>query len=92
MERAADLRLFELAGIGRRAHEGKNVEITGLTSDSREVRPGFLFAARDGSRARGAEFIPEAVRNGAGAILAPPGICLDDVPTNAAYLILNFVI
>ncbi|MFP6777426.1 MAG: UDP-N-acetylmuramoyl-L-alanyl-D-glutamate--2,6-diaminopimelate ligase [Alphaproteobacteria bacterium] len=87
MERAADLRLFELAGIGRRAHEGKNVEITGLTSDSREVRPGFLFAALDGSRTRGAEFIPEALRNGAGAILAPPGICLDDVPTNAAYLI-----
>ena len=87
MERAAELRLFELTGQGRRAHEGKDVEITGLTSDSREVRPGFLFAALDGRRARGAEFIPEALRNGAAAILAPPGTGLDDAAPTAACLI-----
>ena len=67
MERAANLRLFELIGEGREAHEGEEVEITGLTSDSRDVRPGFLFAALDGSRARGADFIPEALKNGAAA-------------------------
>ena len=63
------------------------MKITGLTSDSREVRPGFLFAALDGSRARGAEFIPEALRKGAAAILAPPGTDLGDVAPAAAYLI-----
>ena len=87
MERAADLRLFELTGQGRRAHEGKDVEITGLTSDSREVRPGFLFAALDGSLARGTEFIPEALRNGAAAVLAPPGTRHDDALPTATYLI-----
>ena len=87
MERAADLRLFELRDEGREAHEGKDVEITGLTSDSREVRPGFLFAALDGSRVRGADFIPEALLNGAAAILAPPGTGLGDAAPDAAILI-----
>ncbi|MFN4090954.1 MAG: UDP-N-acetylmuramoyl-L-alanyl-D-glutamate--2,6-diaminopimelate ligase [Alphaproteobacteria bacterium] len=45
----------------------------GLTSDSREVRPGYLFAALPGTRADGARFVGEAVRRGAVAILAPPG-------------------
>ena len=87
MERAANLRLFELTEEGREAHEGKNVEITGLTSDSRDVRPGFLFAALDGSRARGADFIPEALKNGAAAILAPPGTGLGDTAPGTATLI-----
>ena len=87
MERAANLRLFELIGEGREAHEGEEVEITGLTSDSRDVRPGFLFAALAGSRARGADFIPEALKNGAAAILAPPGTGLGDAAPSAACLI-----
>ena len=87
MERTANLRLFELIGEGREAHEGEDVEITGLTSDSRDVRPGFLFAALEGSRARGADFIPEALKNGAAAILAPPGTGLGDAARDAACLI-----
>ena len=51
-----------------------DVEIEGLASDSRSVRPGYLFAALAGSRARGADFIPEAVARGAAAVLAPEGI------------------
>jgi len=73
MERAATLHLFELIGDCRRTHEEKKVEITGLTEDSREVGPGYLFAALEGSRARGTNFIPDALKNGAAAILAPPG-------------------
>lgn len=49
------------------------VEITGLAADSRAVAPGALFAALPGSRADGAAFIPDAVRRGAVAVLAPPG-------------------
>lgn len=45
----------------------------GLTSDSREVRPGFLFAALAGARANGADFIADAIERGASAILASPG-------------------
>ncbi|MBT3927468.1 MAG: UDP-N-acetylmuramoyl-L-alanyl-D-glutamate--2,6-diaminopimelate ligase [Rhodospirillaceae bacterium] len=87
MERAATLHLFELTGESRAAHEGKDVDITGLTSDSRDVRPGYLFAALDGSRARGADFIPEALRLGATAVLAPPGTAFDGAAPNAAQLV-----
>lgn len=48
-------------------------EIAGLTSDSRQVKPGFLFAALPGSRADGRDFIGGAIERGAVAILAPPG-------------------
>ncbi|RMH48086.1 MAG: UDP-N-acetylmuramoyl-L-alanyl-D-glutamate--2,6-diaminopimelate ligase [Alphaproteobacteria bacterium] len=45
------------------------VAVTGLASDSREVRPGMLFAALPGVAAHGAEFAPKAVEAGAAAIL-----------------------
>lgn len=46
------------------------IEITAVTADSREVVPGALFAALPGTRVDGAQFVPQAVRNGAAAILA----------------------
>ncbi len=53
--------------------DGADLEIAGLTADSRAVRPGFLFAALPGSRSDGRAFIADAVAKGAVAILAPPG-------------------
>ena len=50
-----------------------DVEIAGLASDSRDVQPGFLFAALAGTRAHGPDFIPDAVGRGAAAVLAPEG-------------------
>jgi UDP-N-acetylmuramoyl-L-alanyl-D-glutamate--2,6-diaminopimelate ligase len=61
-------------------------EITGLTCDSRKVKPGFLFAAFPGESADGREFIPEAIGRGAAAVLAPPGTRLHP-PTQPAYLL-----
>lgn len=46
-----------------------DVEIAGLTADSRAVAPGFLFAALSGARADGAAFIDDALARGAAAIL-----------------------
>lgn len=44
-------------------------EITGLTADSRKVKPGYVFAALKGVAADGKDFIPQAVEKGAVAIL-----------------------
>jgi UDP-N-acetylmuramoyl-L-alanyl-D-glutamate--2,6-diaminopimelate ligase len=54
------------------------IDITGITADSRAVRPGFLFAALAGSRTDGARFVADAVAKGAAAILAA-----DDATTDA---------
>jgi UDP-N-acetylmuramoyl-L-alanyl-D-glutamate--2,6-diaminopimelate ligase len=51
----------------------RDVTISGLTADSRAVRPGFLFAALPGTRADGRAFIPAAVAAGAVAVLVPEG-------------------
>lgn len=51
-----------------------DIPITGLTADSRHVRPGYLFAAIPGTVADGARFIPDAIAKGAIAVLAPPGV------------------
>jgi len=48
--------------------------VTGLASDSREVRPGYLFAALPGTRADGAAFVSDAVRRGAAVILGLPSL------------------
>jgi UDP-N-acetylmuramoyl-L-alanyl-D-glutamate--2,6-diaminopimelate ligase len=45
------------------------VEIAGLTSDSRLVQPGWLFAGLGGTQHDGAAFIPEALAKGAAALL-----------------------
>ncbi|HHZ76942.1 MAG TPA: UDP-N-acetylmuramoyl-L-alanyl-D-glutamate--2,6-diaminopimelate ligase [Rhodospirillales bacterium] len=54
-----------------------DINIFGLTADSRLVEPGFLFAALEGGQTDGRKFIPEAVERGAIAILAPLGTKLD---------------
>jgi len=48
----------------------KDAAISGVTADSRQVKPGFLFAALPGSKVDGAQFIPQAVEAGAAAVIA----------------------
>ncbi len=59
---------------------GGDVEVTGLASDSREVRPGYLFAALAGSVTDGSRFVADAVARGAVAVLASPDMSLTGVP------------
>ncbi|MDI1327213.1 MAG: UDP-N-acetylmuramoyl-L-alanyl-D-glutamate--2,6-diaminopimelate ligase [Brevundimonas sp.] len=47
--------------------------ITGVTADSRKVAPGSLFVALPGTAADGRAFIPQALSQGAAAVLAPAG-------------------
>jgi UDP-N-acetylmuramoyl-L-alanyl-D-glutamate--2,6-diaminopimelate ligase len=44
-------------------------EITGITHDSRAVRPGDLYAALPGARLHGADFVAQAADLGAAAVL-----------------------
>ncbi|MFA5901068.1 MAG: UDP-N-acetylmuramoyl-L-alanyl-D-glutamate--2,6-diaminopimelate ligase [Hyphomicrobium sp.] len=63
--------LSSLIGADAMAPPGAgNVEVSGITSDSRNVRPGYVFAAIAGSKADGSRFIADAVSKGAVAILA----------------------
>lgn len=52
---------------------GADIDIVGITADSRLVRPKMIFAALPGTRADGRDFIAAAVAQGAAAILAPLG-------------------
>jgi UDP-N-acetylmuramoyl-L-alanyl-D-glutamate--2,6-diaminopimelate ligase len=47
-----------------------DVEITGLTSDSRQVAPGNLFVAYRGVAVDGHDYVPQALANGAVAVVA----------------------
>jgi UDP-N-acetylmuramoyl-L-alanyl-D-glutamate--2,6-diaminopimelate ligase len=58
-----------LTELGLAAQNGADAQITGLSVDSRFVKPGHLFAALPGSQMHGAEFIKYALRQEAGAVL-----------------------
>ncbi|MEU5130154.1 UDP-N-acetylmuramoyl-L-alanyl-D-glutamate--2,6-diaminopimelate ligase [Streptomyces mobaraensis NBRC 13819 = DSM 40847] len=68
--------LTELAGqLGVRAPEGAGAPeagVTGITHDSRAVRPGDLYAALPGARFHGAAFSEQAAKLGAAAVLTDP--------------------
>ena len=65
--------LAELLGIGRAEsiQNGRGI-ISGVTLDSRAVRPGDLYAALPGTRTHGAVYSEQAVAAGAVAILTDP--------------------
>lgn len=66
-----------MAGLaGTQTKVLKNVEITGITEDSREVKSGYCFVAVRGVKTDGHLFIPEAVRRGASVIVVEKNIQL----------------
>ncbi|MDE1901400.1 MAG: UDP-N-acetylmuramoyl-L-alanyl-D-glutamate--2,6-diaminopimelate ligase [Alphaproteobacteria bacterium] len=50
---------------------GGDVEIAGLSEDSRKIQPGFLFIATPGTKQDGGAFIDDALARGAAAIMVP---------------------
>ena len=64
---------MKLSEVVRRA-VAPDPEITGVTADSRKVRPGFLFAALPGTKVDGRAFAAKAVEAGAAAVIAGEGI------------------
>ncbi|GGS96797.1 UDP-N-acetylmuramoyl-L-alanyl-D-glutamate--2,6-diaminopimelate ligase [Streptomyces chromofuscus] len=71
-ERVFATPLAELADqLGVTAPQG-TAEVTGITHDSRAVRPGDLYAALPGARVHGADFVTQALGLGAAAVLTDP--------------------
>ena len=62
------------------------IMISGISADSRNVRPGELFAALPGSRVDGARFIPGAVEKGAAAVLVARDAGLPPLPDHVAVV------
>lgn len=62
-------------------HKTPDAEVTGITADSRKVSAGFVFAALKGVQADGRTYIPQAIEQGAVAILGHD--LQDDLPVAA---------
>ena len=73
---AAMLGMKDLSGLA----------LTGLASDSRKVKPGYLFAALAGTKTDGARFVKDAVARGAVAVMGPPALA-DDVAALGVHFI-----
>ncbi|HAN79942.1 MAG TPA: UDP-N-acetylmuramoyl-L-alanyl-D-glutamate--2,6-diaminopimelate ligase [Gammaproteobacteria bacterium] len=63
------MRLSELKIEGQQPWIDCHSEVTGITSDSRKVTPGTIFAAWKGEHTDGHRFIDDALANGASAVL-----------------------
>ncbi|MEJ8560176.1 UDP-N-acetylmuramoyl-L-alanyl-D-glutamate--2,6-diaminopimelate ligase [Yoonia sp. GPGPB17] len=79
-----------LAELGLTARGAREAQITGLAVDSRDVKPGFLFAALPGAQVHGGAFIQYALRMQAAAILTDAKgaeIAADELATSDAAVI-----
>ena len=85
----------------REVRGGDDVEIAGVTADSRLVRKGFLFVAIPGTQQDGAKFIGQALEKGAAAVVQNdgrsaaignrlPAIVVDDPRAALALIAANF--
>ncbi|MCB5910460.1 UDP-N-acetylmuramoyl-L-alanyl-D-glutamate--2,6-diaminopimelate ligase [Streptomyces pinistramenti] len=58
--------------LGTPAPASGALDVTGITHDSRAVRPGDVYAALPGARLHGADFVAQAADLGAAAVLTDP--------------------
>ncbi|MFC5908361.1 UDP-N-acetylmuramoyl-L-alanyl-D-glutamate--2,6-diaminopimelate ligase [Streptacidiphilus monticola] len=63
------LALAEVAALLGLSTQAPEVRITGITHDSRAIRPGDLYAALPGANVHGADFAAQAAGHGAVAVL-----------------------
>lgn len=65
-----------------------NLDITNIHSDSRKIKEGGLFVAINGFSKDGTEFIPNAIKNGAKAIIVEPKVNINNinVPKNTPII------
>ena len=78
------MKLRDLAGIlPVEGTASADLEVTGISSDSRQVKPGVVFFALAGTKADGATYAADAARRGAAAIVAGSAIAGLPVPVLA---------
>lgn len=85
-------------GLEFESQNFSNLEIKGLSCDSRKVQPGFLFFAVPGNKLDGKKFIPQAKINGAAAIVTEEFVAdkdifqikVQDVRSAMAHIAANF--
>jgi UDP-N-acetylmuramoyl-L-alanyl-D-glutamate--2,6-diaminopimelate ligase len=98
-ERRDALRLSDLIGAveikGR--SNWRDVEVSGVSSDSRNIEPGTLFVAVRGHRMDGHDFVEEAIRRGATALVLErmqesplPTVLVEDSTVAVALLAKRF--
>ncbi len=79
------MKLGDLLGTNAAGEWRHEVSITGLTADSRAVKPGFLFAALAGTQTDGMKYIGDAIARGAVALLTGQS---EDVETAAGLAVI----
>ncbi|GAA5094725.1 UDP-N-acetylmuramoyl-L-alanyl-D-glutamate--2,6-diaminopimelate ligase [Bartonella acomydis] len=56
-----------------------SIEITGITADSRQVLPGYVFVAVKGNQGDGKDYINDALKRGAQAIVTDCSVVVEDL-------------
>ncbi|AZO74657.1 MULTISPECIES: UDP-N-acetylmuramoyl-L-alanyl-D-glutamate--2,6-diaminopimelate ligase [unclassified Mesorhizobium] len=75
------MHLKDLAGIlPVEGAASPDLEVTGLSSDSRQVKPGVVFFALAGSKADGSTYAADAASRGAAAIVTGKGAGVSGLP------------
>jgi UDP-N-acetylmuramoyl-L-alanyl-D-glutamate--2,6-diaminopimelate ligase len=82
----AQMEVKNAMGIPDERLMAEATQFAGLSSDSREIKADFLFAAIPGSKADGAGFIADAAKRGARAVLGRP-----DLEADVRALGMNFI-
>jgi UDP-N-acetylmuramoyl-L-alanyl-D-glutamate--2,6-diaminopimelate ligase len=88
----APMRLSELARVVGATHTGADVDVSGVVSDSRQVRPGDLFVAIPGRSTDGLAHLEDARARGAVAVCCSgggqrlPALVVDDPRSSAGVL------
>lgn len=60
-----------------------DLQVAGISHDSRAIKPGYAFLALPGMTVQGTQFIPEAISRGAATVIGPQIIEGDDFRTSA---------
>jgi UDP-N-acetylmuramoyl-L-alanyl-D-glutamate--2,6-diaminopimelate ligase len=68
--------------MGSDASGADERQVTGFAIDHRKVAPGTVFGAFEGARVNGEDYIADAIRSGAVAVVARPGLRFE----GAAYI------